>query len=320
MKVKRISLAIIISLVAIFTIIFMMNHNSKDSSAYEPKADLSFVVLGDVHDSINGFQNAVNDFYSINKSIDALVLNGDTVDEGKDEQYKDMNKIISKNKNKLPDIIIKNIGNHEFYNYDYDSDSKEDMIKFMNRYLEFSGNEKVYNDQWIKGYHFISLGSDDVENEGFNATMASLTEEQLSWFRETLKDGYEKGKPIFVFLHQPISADFFGKDWSGVVQKDEIKEILSNYPEVVIFSSHTHKDFDDDCIKENMPFTMVHTGAVGYTLIKDENSENGIRRDSSYNNGLYVEVNGNNVTVKGRNIADHEWVFSKDLSINDTEN
>ena len=64
---------------------------------------------------------------------------------------------LSKNKDLLPKTIIKNIGNHEFFNYDIDVNSPQQVQTFINRYLEFSGEEKVYHDTWIKDYHFISL-------------------------------------------------------------------------------------------------------------------------------------------------------------------
>ena len=47
-----------------------------------------------------------------------MVLNGDTVDQGLESQYETMSKVLKKNKSKLPGTIVKNIGNHEFYDYD----------------------------------------------------------------------------------------------------------------------------------------------------------------------------------------------------------
>ncbi|MDO5518656.1 MAG: metallophosphoesterase, partial [Clostridium sp.] len=234
-------------------------------------ADLSFGVFGDVHNYTDNFKDAVDDFYDINPKMDALVLNGDAVDQGIDEQYDSMKKAIEKNSKKIPEILIKNIGNHEFYNYSTGGNTQEDINDYISKYLDFSGTEKVYHDKWIKGYHFISLGSDETTNaEDLDTTQASLSEEQLSWFKEKLKEEYTKGKPIFVFLHQAIFTDFFGEDWHGVRQGDEFTDILKDYPEVIIFSSHDHKDFADDSIHENMPYTMAYTGAVGYTLFRDE--------------------------------------------------
>lgn len=58
---------------------------------------------------------------------------------------------------------------------------------------------------------------------------------------------------------------------------------------------------------------MVHTGAVHYTLIPDANSEGGKRREP-YIKGLYIEVNGNNVVIKGRDIKEKQWIFTKEIS------
>ena len=182
---------------------------------------------------------------------------------------------------------------------------------FINRYLEFSGEDKVYHDTWVNDYHFISLGSEDGNSETLNSITASVSEDQQNWLKETLAENYQKGKPIFVFLHQPLNNG--NGSWVGVVQNDKIREILSQYPEVIIFSSHTHRDLDDSSVLLNQPFTMIHTGAIHYTLIPDTNSENGRRRES-YIKGLYIEVNGNNVVVKGRNIKENQWIFTKEVS------
>ena len=41
------------------------------------------------------------------------------------------------------------------------TNSPEQVQTFINRYLEFAGEEKVYHDTWVNNYHFISLGSED---------------------------------------------------------------------------------------------------------------------------------------------------------------
>jgi len=93
-------------------------------------------------------------------------------------------------------------------------------------------------------------------------------------------------------MHQPLNSGNVG--WVGVKENEQIKEILSKYPEAIIFSSHTHRDLDDSSVVLNQPFTMIHTGAIDYTIIPDASSEGG-RRSEPYIKGLYIEVNGNNV-------------------------
>lgn len=274
--------------------------------------DLAFGVFGDVHENINHFQKAIDDFYKINPNMDALILNGDNVDQGIDEQYDSMNKILEKNKDLLPEIIIKNIGNHEFFDYNIETNSKEEVQGFINNYLEFAGEEKVYHDKWIKDYHFISLGSEDGNSETMNSVTAFLSKEQLDWLKEKIAEKYEKGKPIFVFLHQQL--EYPNSKWVGVQQEEELRNILSEYPEAILFSSHTHRDLSDNSISLDKPFTIVNTGAVHYTLVIDEYEERGIRREDDYISGIYVEVIGNTVTIKARDIKEKQWRYNIEIS------
>ena len=275
-------------------------------------SDVAFSVFGDVHENINHFQAAIDDFYKINPNMDALILNGDVVDQGIDEQYDSVQKTLEKNKDLLPKIIIKNIGNHEFFDYDIEKNSKEQVQGFINKYLEFSGEEKVYHDKWIKGYHFISLGSEDGNSETINSITAFLSEEQLEWFKEKLDEKYEKGKPIFVFLHQQL--EYPNSRWIGVEQEEELREILSEYPEIILFSFHTHRDISDNSISLDQPFTIVNTGAIHYTLVIDSSKENGLRREDDYISGIYVEAEGNIVRIKARDVKEKEWKYSVEVS------
>jgi 3',5'-cyclic-AMP phosphodiesterase len=312
-KTKIIVITIIIILVGVISTIYINELSSFAKTTTKPtsNADVAFAVLGDVHGSVDNFQVAINDLYSINSGIDALVLNGDTVDQGLDKQYDSVKNTLNKNKKLLPKTIIKNIGNHEFFDYEKGSNSPEEVQGFINKYIEFAGEEKVYHDTWVKGYHFISLGSEDGNSQTLNTIAAFISDEQLTWFKEKLGENYQKGKPIFVFLHQPL--DYGDRNRPALEQSEQIRDILSQYPEVILFSSHTHRDLDESSVMLNQLFTMIHTGAVNYTLIPDANSEGGRRREY-YIKGLYIEANGNNVVVKGRNIKEKQWIFTKEVS------
>ncbi|MDV4149299.1 metallophosphoesterase [Clostridium sp. AL.422] len=313
-KIKIISIVTIFILLVIAIIYTNNRFASKNNYtvAKTSNADLTFGVFGDIHDNITHLQNAINDFYTIDPNMDALILNGDVVDQGLDNQYYSVEKALSKNKNLLPKIIIKNIGNHEFFDYNIEINSKEQVQDFINKYLEFAGEKKVYHDSWIKDYHFISLGSEDGNSETINSVTAFLSNEQIQWFKEKLAEKYEKGKPIFVFLHQHL--EYPNSSWVGVEQAEELREILSEYPEVILFSSHTHRDIDKDSVSLNKPFTIINTGAIHYTLVIDSNEERGVRMEENYVNGIYVEVNGNDVTIKGRDIKEKKWRYDIEVS------
>lgn len=290
-----------------------VNSDQKELEEIKNKEDLTFAVLGDVHENIDSFIEAIRDLNIINPHMDALVLNGDTVDQGNEEQYNSIKKTISDNIDLLPKTIIKNIGNHEFYNYAAGMNSPEQVQTFIKRYLEFSGEEKVYHDTWINDYHFISLGSEDGNSTTIDSVKAFISKDQQKWLKEKLSEKYKKGKPIFVFLHQHL--DRHNEGWIGVEQSKQVKAILSKYPEAILFTSHIHNDLNENSVILNQPFTIVHTGAVTYTIILDEKSDQGILREP-YIKGVYIEVKGNKVVVRGRDIKEKQWIFTKQIQPN----
>jgi len=85
-KSRIVAVAIIIGVVAIgmITNIYINKKEqiSKSTVKEIPQTDLAFAVLGDVHENIDSFQEAIDDLHTINPGMDALVLNGDAVDQG----------------------------------------------------------------------------------------------------------------------------------------------------------------------------------------------------------------------------------------------
>jgi 3',5'-cyclic AMP phosphodiesterase CpdA len=281
----------------------------KDSTMVQrsDKPDVSFSVLSDVHENVDKLDIALSGLYDINRAMDLLVLNGDITDQGLDSQYRSIDKAISRNKRFIPKTIIKNIGNHEFYDYEKGVNSIEDVNVFVKRYLKFAGVEKVYHDSWIKGYHFISMGSEICHTKELGSAQAFISDEQQQWLKEKLDEKYEKGKPIFVFLHQPLSINIVNSSnsYSGVKQDDEVKRILSGYPEIILFTSHTHSSLRYSNITRNLPYTSMHTGTVRNPL---ESNGAGGRKKVNDIQGVYVEVFKNKVIIKGRDFKSKTWI------------
>lgn len=312
-KTIGLSVVVILLLLGIGTILLkdqFIEPPNQMVNAKIPDVDLSFVVLGDIHENIDSFQVAIDDMSTINPALDALILNGDTVDQGLVKQYDSIKKTLEKNKALLPSTLIKNIGNHEFFDYNI-KNSPEDVQTFIQRYLAFAGEEKVYHDTWLKGNHFISLGSEDGNSETVDSVRAYISKEQQDWLKQKLAEKYEKGKPIFVFLHQHLNTNS-SSGWVGSDQGQEVRDILSQYPEVILFTSHTHQPLNDKSVNMDQPFTAVHTGAVHYTFVQDEK---GGRTREPQINGVYIEVKDNQVVVRGRNMKEHSWVFTKEISM-----
>ncbi|WML34648.1 metallophosphoesterase [Clostridium sp. OS1-26] len=285
--------------------------NESTATTKVPEDDsLTFSVLGDVHGNAGKLDNAINDLHSVKENMDAMILNGDNVDQGLKSQYDAIKNTLNKDHEILPKTIIKNIGNHDYFDYQRGPNKPEDVERFKNMYLDFAGEKSVYHDTWIKGYHFISLGSESGNTKELGAVNAFLSQKQLDWLKEKLAEKHEKGKPIFVFLHQHLSTSI--KGWIGVEQRRELNKILSSYPEVILFTSHTHVLLSVDNIKQNQPFTTAHTGAVSYAILPEDYK---IKRLYDEIQGLYVEVKGNKTTIKGRDFAKNLGYFQKRFQV-----
>lgn len=312
-------LTIIISIVLLVSIVIIDKFEPFDLLKDEDlnqgnisDADLSFSVLSDIHNNDERLTKAIKDLHKINCQMDAMILNGDTVDQGIDEQYENIAKVLEKNSSKLPNKIIKNMGNHEYYNYDADTCTEQDLKDRQNKYLNFSGYDKIYHDEWVKGYHFISLGSDSNKVSELNNTGACISDEQINWLKSKIEEKYEKGKPIFIFLHQPINGKFFELNVYSTNRSKEIEKILCQYPEVVLFSSHNHIKPDEENDKSFKPVT-VSTGSVNANFVRDKSNKYGYSSDDSFSNGIYVEVKGNKVIVKARDFLNKDWIYTREI-------
>ena len=300
----------VIALLFCMASLIIMQNKVSSASLEKDSNELTFSVLSDIHANTGKLRTAIIDLYFINQDTDALILNGDVTDEGIYEQYDLIKNELNEYSAMLPATVIQNIGNHEYFNYKKGRNTLADALNYRNLYFQFTGNLNVYHDTWIKGYHFISLGSENANLKGSNPpNAADLSENQLNWLREKLKEKYEPGKPVFVFLHQHLKTSI--KGWKGVIQADELTKILSGYPEVILFTSQTHVSLAIDNIVQTEPFTIVNTGAVDFINIPDKKIS---KRMYKENQGIYVQVNGNSVIIKGRDFANNKWIFSREIT------
>jgi predicted phosphodiesterase len=285
---------------AVFTASFLGVRSKILLAGSAERSGLTFSVLADIHTDTDKLKSAIIDLYFLNQDTDAMILNGDVVDEGVYEQYSEVKEVLDDSWNLLPETIIQNIGNHEYFNYVKGRNTIADAISYRNLYFLFTGNLALYHHKWINGYHFISLGSESANLKGLNPpSSADLSDKQLEWLKAKLKEKREPGKPVFVFLHQHLKSNV--KKWKGVIQEEELAEILSEYPEVILFTSHTHVPFAEEGVIQTSPFTIVNTSAVDFVM--EEGSE-----------GLYVQVYGNRVVINGRDFDGNQWIFSQEIN------
>lgn len=276
-------------------------------------SSLLFGVVSDIHVQStnpvaqNKFQQMLGDMVQLH--VPNLIINGDLGD-GTPQDYHTLGSLISRQKN-YPAIFY-TIGNHEFYKANHNLITNdwspetfpngETEVAALNRFLKFTGRNQVYYDKYLKGYHFIFLGSEKsaISDRGYGER-AYLSNEQLEWLESKLKEKYTLGKPIFVFLHQPLVH--LGSTLNDfIIQADRLREILKRFPEVVFFSGHMHRQLE-------LPATVLKDGFVlisSSSVYLPRDSHGNALPDKS--EGLVVEVINNNVVLKGRDFLSKTWI------------
>jgi len=284
---------------------------------------LCFPVISDIHvqywdaEAQKKFAAALTDLNEINPSCDALIINGDLAD-GRTNDYQGLSAILAANPH--PQQIYYTIGNHEFYKAYYDQKGNWNPSTFpnretdkasMERFLSFSLLPRIYYDTWIKEHHFIFLGSEQYKQSNpDNNEDAYLSEAQLEWLKIALNNNYVPNKAIFVFLHQPLQGTVSGSIERGIVQSDALRLILSQYPEVILFSGHTHWELRLTSTLVRDTFTMVNSSSVYKPY--DENDQPIGEHKSE---GLYVEVYADRVLIKGRDFSAKRWISEAQYTI-----
>ena len=174
---------------------------------------------------------------------------GDFADLGKTEEMQwfadDMKECIQDGTK-----LVVTMANHELH---YMPDYNVALNDFKNIFkMDYDRHEIM------GGYHFISLSS--IRDKGpwddsFNDEKKAFLKEKLEIARKDTGN-----KPIFVFQHAGIPETIAG----GVGGHTELYSILSNYPQVIDFSGHSHNPVNDPREINQKNFTCVGTGSMSY--------------------------------------------------------
>lgn len=277
------------------------------ASLGEPVAELQ--IMSDIHINTEDshlhnrhFAAALADILAISPDSIGIFVNGDIADHGQAAEYEALNRLIRDAGENLPPVYCA-IGNH-------DLSGGGSAAAQIQQFLTGTGNtsETVYFDTWIAGIHFIFLGG---EQAGIHADLSAA---QLQWLESKLAENRDENRPIFVFLHQglmdTVAGTFEYQDWHGVEQSAQLSAILSQYPEVILSSGHSHwtlesahtfKAFDD-----SLP-TILNTASCAYLW---DDSCIATNEGIVGSEGWYVTVYENMLVVRGRDYVNGLWIGS----------
>ncbi|WP_074013608.1 metallophosphoesterase [Candidatus Sodalis sp. SoCistrobi] len=102
-------------------------------------------------------------------------------------------------------------------------------------------------DAWFNDYHVLCLNTDLGLKD-----MMHLNDDSVRWLKEKLAENSDIHKPIFVVTHQAFNATHWRAGlFGGFGDQDEmLKEIFSDYPQIVMLNGHIHNGFSViECIQ-----------------------------------------------------------------------
>ena len=297
---------IIATILAVF--VYLPMGNITDYSPKNEDPELVFSVLSDVHmegnnlERFNLFGEGIRDVNSATRN-DALVFLGDNTMNGQNIEHTFFYGLLDRY-NHIENVLITS-GNHDLCpseqnSGDYNTQANQ-FISFHNTFLE-ENIEKAYYSREINGYKFIVLAS-----ESDAGVQQYLSVEQLLWLENELDSAESLGKPVFIFNHYPLNHTWpFVWTEGHVGLESELLHLLmrKSNNQIVYFSGHLHMGLNDNEV------SYVNEENITYISVPAFGADNNVGNADIQNNGmgLYVEVYKDEILVRVRNYAEHEWM------------
>lgn len=304
-------MSVLYKILAVLLAVFVFSPSGEVAS-YAPlsreEMQFSFTVLSDGHMEGNSsdkhtlYGEGFRDMASAEVQSRALVMVGDNTMNGQVFENAILYGLLRKYN--TVDTVLMAVGNHDIcpgkHNQgDYDT-LRERFIRFNNTFLDNQIDE-LYYARIIEGCYFIVLASD------CDAGIAQyISPEQFEWLDGVLKEAETSGKPVFLFSHWPLNH-VFSKVWQeGHVgeQSDELHALLQKYDNrIFFFTGHLHMGIYED------GYGIAEEGKITYINVPSFGSEN-TDGDADVQNtgmGLQTEVYADEVVVRVRDFAAHEW-------------
>ena len=276
-------------------------------------------VISDPQDDPEDYKLAIRRLNAMPEKAGALVINGDLVDNGSQEQW---DKFLAARKEAPHDsgVELWTIGNHEMY-------GKETSEVHMQRFLKYSGQDKPWNEVVVNGTPLISVNTEyysDIDRGG-KEPFQRISAEQLQWLDERLAHWDAQGVTALVFTHPllPGTVSMSHSAWYQNDFEDEqaISDVLSKYNDVVAFTSHSHSSLKqnnwwgtrryDGTMQGAIGFPVVNTGAILNEYLPDGDHDEEIVDDKAAT-GLRVKVYDDRIRVEAWDFKDSRGLANPD--------
>ena len=267
-----------------------------------------FGVISDVHLTGDGTDSqrqsnlsAALNYYK-QQGVSLIVENGDISQQGQTASYAEFKSIFSEvfpDDKSAPQLLV-TADNHEYYqSWSWQTDLESESVpELQQRFEDAFGLTSANNALIINGYHFIAVSSD-----GMNGTRAIYSDETKAWLREQLKKAKNEDaeKPIYVFVHQPPENTVYASN-NPCDSSDELNSLFADFPQAVVFTSHTHAPLQDERSIYQKDYTVINTGGLYYAGSEEltyANAENNLIPDCfDFAQGLLALACGNTTCVR----------------------
>ncbi len=209
----------------------------------------------EMFDSVWKHSYAYADSQEDYNKLDAVVNVGDTLDYGLLGEYENLIRIYKDNIREGETEYLPVLAGHELIQGEI-SDFEMNFRMETNRH------------EIINGYHLLIVG-----NGGGSATEPIAG---FEWLAEEVEEAYNDDpyKPIFVFQHHPINNTLPSSNDNRA--SDQYDAIYKNYPNIIMFSAHTHVRGSEPSNILQKDYTMVGVASTAY------NGYGGFREDAFY--------------------------------------
>ena len=268
----------------------------------EGSDSLRFAVISDIHIENNKGEGAMLKVRRalknvITKEVDAIFVVGDLTERCLDSEWELFAQIFSTTATIFPDMppvpyselpVYFMMGNHDFWTHPREVCEQ--------KYLTYT-NQPLHQYIEIKGYPFITVSMS-------GKAWSSYSPESVAFMEKSLQDASIRypEKPIFVFTHVPPKGTVYGSNANdGNWGTDVFNAILEQYPQVIIFSGHSHYPLGDPRSIHQDKFTTINDGSTTYSEIENNLVDAGIHPEKYENitEGVIATVDANmHVTVE----------------------
>ena len=235
----------------VITLIPYAGHTKNEIKTISDDCKLNVSMISDTHIEMTDIfrqiflKNGLKNISNAVSPVDAVLIDGDLTNYADEQSLERYYSIISKYSS-VP--VINVAGNHDIGHAGDRNvtdisrqQAKENFINYNNAYMGVEDND-VYYSYEVNGYKFIVLGDESIGAGHFDTI--SMSDEQLKFLDDELKDATANELPVFVCCHWPIEningEDIIGPGSGSEVWGYDRHSIMKNYKNVFYISGHMH--------------------------------------------------------------------------------